>query len=121
MKKIFYLTFLLWIAVALLNAQQADTTKTDTLPSYGALEVLVLDAETLEPLPGALVIPQGFGETQSTKIDGRCIFTNIVPGTYRLKILMMGYEPFLTKEIKIINSTRKLKLKIVSTANEFVI
>jgi hypothetical protein len=118
MKKIIIITCLLWLQSVLLYAQQTDTTlvKTDTLPKYGSLKVVVIDSDTEEPLPGALVIPQGFGDTITTDINGICYFRNIVPGNYRIKTHFHGYHSLLTGNCEIENANQvnivvKLKSK----------
>jgi len=58
----------------------------------------VADMETKETLIGANILIQGTKRGSSTDINGYFRITGLAPGTYRLKILYIGYEE---KEIKI--------------------
>ncbi|MBU1355061.1 MAG: hypothetical protein KJ620_00655 [Candidatus Edwardsbacteria bacterium] len=116
MKKVIFITCLLWLNGVLLYAQQTDTTliKTDTLPKYGTLKVIVLDSDTKEFLPGAMVIPQGFGDTVFTDINGICIIKEVISGNYRLFVKIPTHFILLTDQFKVENNllTRiKVKLK----------
>ncbi len=116
MKKIIIFTCLFWLHSVLLYAQQTDTTlvKTDTLPKYGTLKVIVLDSDTKETLPGVMVMLQGFSDTLNTDLEGQCTINNIVPGKYMIFSRMLGYRPLLTDKVNIEEScstTVLVKLK----------
>ena len=51
----------------------------------------ITDAETGEPLPGANVLLEETSMGASTDLEGYYVILNISPGTYDLKVSMMGY------------------------------
>ncbi|MBI5806690.1 TonB-dependent receptor [candidate division TA06 bacterium] len=59
----------------------------------GKISGVVVDAETKEPLPGAMITILGTPMGANTDIDGRYSIINIAVGTYSVKANMMGYEP----------------------------
>jgi hypothetical protein len=94
-------------------AQTQDTTalEKDTV-RYGSIEGIVLSTECKEPLPGARVTPQGFGDVLYTSIEGTFKLDNIVPGHYRLRVYMPGFYGILSDEF-VIKSELVTKVEII--------
>ena len=88
MKKVILLACLLWLPIALVNAQQAETNKAKLVKKskYGILEVKVLDIQTKEPLPGVMISPQELRDTLHTDINGLCLFYVKIPDTLHLLV-----------------------------------
>lgn len=119
MKKVIIGTCLLWLHGILLYAQQTDTTlaRTDTLPKYGTLKVVVIDSETKEPLPDIKIYIKGKRDTVITDSTGKCVYKNILFGKYKVSAKEEkwgGYEPFTTKNIDIINTETKIWIRLVA-------
>ncbi|HAD81530.1 MAG: hypothetical protein A2509_01230 [Candidatus Edwardsbacteria bacterium RIFOXYD12_FULL_50_11] len=118
MKKVIFGTCLLLLHGVLLNAQQTDTTlvKTDTLPKYGVLKVMVLDSDTKEPLPDIKIYIKGKRDTVITDSNGKCIYKNILYGKYKVSAEEKGggYEPFTTKYIDIRKTETGIWIRLVA-------
>ena len=59
----------------------------------------VTDAETNQPLVGANVIIEGTTMGAATDLNGDFYIINIPPGTYNLRVQMMGYQPYLIQNV----------------------
>lgn len=62
----------------------------------------VIDADTKEPLPGAVVTVLGTNMGANTDLDGRYIIVNVPVGTYSVQARMMGYDPMTVTNVKVI-------------------
>jgi len=58
----------------------------------GALQGVVTDAETDQPLPGVNVTLQGTLKGAATDVDGRYVITGIVPGAYTAEASFLGFK-----------------------------
>jgi hypothetical protein len=58
----------------------------------GKIAGKVVDANTNDPLVGANVLIEGTTRGAATGADGSYFIINLPPGTYTVKIMMMGYE-----------------------------
>src|SRR5215471_10791386 len=75
----------------------------------------VIDAETGEPLVGAVVTLEGGGKTITAmvRLDGSYIFKNVSSGTYTIKVSNTGYEEpaVVTLEISSSNKSQNFSMK----------
>ena len=60
---------------------------------YGDIIVLVRDEETEHPINNASVILEEKGDSTTTDISGKAVFTKVVVGTYTLKVSAPDYIP----------------------------
>ena len=113
MKKLLCLSLLCAVFMSVsARAQTQDAAATSRDGTrYGYIDGVVLDDDTKEPLPGALVILRGLRDTIQTNLDGKFIIRDIIPGKYKLIIKMMGFETFKTKNI-IIETAKRTKIEI---------
>ena len=58
----------------------------------GKIAGQVHDSQTGEPLPGANIIIEGTHWGTAADLNGNYVILNIRPGSYTLKISMMGYK-----------------------------
>jgi len=85
----------------------------------GKIVGTVTDAETKEPLPGAVVELLGTTIGANTDIDGRYVIVNIPVGTYSLRARMMGYDPTTVTNVKsIMDLTTTINFKLRPTVLE---
>lgn len=68
----------------------------------GKLVGVVIDADTKEPLPGAVVTVLGTTMGANTDLDGRFIIVNVPVATYSVQARMMGYDPMTVTNVKVI-------------------
>lgn len=76
----------------------------DTFAQSGKITGVVLD-ETQTPMPGVNVVIVGTTRGTSTDADGRYFLLNMQPGTYQLRVTMVGYQA-IVKENVIVNINR---------------
>lgn len=77
----------------------------------------VHDAETNEPLPGAVVSIHELNRSQLTDLEGKFRFENIRPATYHMHISSLGYKALTL--IKIAGpDTKKLEVRLEPTILE---
>jgi hypothetical protein len=57
------------------------------------IEGKIIDAETGEPLPGANVIIKGTSIGAASNIEGLYVISQVPPGSYKLSITYIGYNP----------------------------
>lgn len=111
MKKLPGLIFWLFIVVNLCNQASAQTT--------GKIAGKVLDTSTLEPLPGANVQLVGSNRGTATGMDGAFYLINLPPGTYAIRISMIGYEIKTVENIRVsVNRTTEVNAKLNSSVIE---
>ncbi len=67
----------------------------------GTLDGHITDADTGDDLIGVDVVLVGSGKAVQTDLDGRFAFTDLVAGTYNLKIAYLGYAPQDVKLIQV--------------------
>ena len=73
----------------------------------------VTEAATGEPLPGANVIIEGSSRGAATNFDGEFFIINVTPGTYTVKVRMMGYETVLVEGIRVsVNRSANIDVKM---------
>ncbi|MDO4695866.1 MAG: carboxypeptidase-like regulatory domain-containing protein, partial [Porphyromonas sp.] len=89
-----------------------------------SLSVLVIDGESLEPLPGAIVRLSGAEATKikRTNMNGMAWLKDIPSGKYQLKVSFVGYEEY-HRSIDILKSD-SLKIFLIphnKTLREFVV
>lgn len=65
----------------------------------GKIAGLVKDAETGEGLPGANVVIEGTQIGSATNASGEYFIINVAPGTYNVKVTMMGFETTTTQKV----------------------
>ncbi|MEW6684895.1 MAG: TonB-dependent receptor [Candidatus Edwardsbacteria bacterium] len=73
----------------------------------------VTDAQTGEALPGANVVIVGTQMGAATNLDGYYVIINIPVGTYSVKASMMGYDPMVFTEVRVVmdlTTTQNFKL-----------
>ncbi len=82
----------------------------------GKLVGKVVDAQSKEPLVGANIILVGTNLGAATDVNGRFVILNIPPGSYSVKISMIGYEPVVVEGVKIIiDQTTDISIQLKPT------
>lgn len=61
----------------------------------------ILDAKTLEPLPGVNVLVEGTSIGAATDIDGFYSLINLTAGTYTIRITYVGYAPYIVNNVQV--------------------
>ncbi len=92
----------------------------------GYIQGTVIDGATGEPLPYAIVLVVGTKKGGMALTDGTFSIYGVPAGTYKLKIMMMGYAPITKEGVKIVvgKGTRvdfRMKEMIVGTTPEIVV
>jgi len=83
----------------------------------GKISGHVTDAGTDEPLPGANIVLVGTALGASTGSDGSYVILNIPPGTYDLRVALVGYGPALIKDVRIVaDQTTPIDAKLAVAA-----
>ncbi len=79
----------------------------------GKITGVVQDAETGEPLPGCNVTIENTTMGAATDLEGRYIIINVPPGTYDLRMQMMGYNTRVTQQVRVsIDLTTKVNAEL---------
>lgn len=82
----------------------------------GKIAGKVYDANTKQPLPGANVMLEKTALGASVETDGHFTILNIPPGTYTMRISMMGYKQVLIEQVKVsIDFTTQLNVAMEPT------
>lgn len=91
------------MAAAFLMVTGATWAQIDVADSActGTITGVVIDAETKEPLPGAVILVAETEYGSNTDIDGRFIIRNIPAGVYDIHSRMMGYNASIFKNVNI--------------------
>jgi hypothetical protein len=76
----------------------------------GKIAGLIVDSETKEPLSGVNVILEGTLIGAATDLDGIYTIINIPPGTYVLRVSMMGYKTYRMENVQV-------KIDLTTTIN----
>ena len=87
------------LALALYSAY--GTARTDgngPVTEGNAVAVHVIEKDSEDNLPGAVVKIKETGQAAVTDADGHCLFRNIPDGTYTLTVRLLGYS---TQEKKV--------------------
>jgi outer membrane receptor protein involved in Fe transport len=83
----------------------------------GKIAGKITDAETGQPLPGVSVIIEGTTMGAATSVDGSYAILNVPPGTYNLKLSMIGYEKVTVEGLRVeIDLTTNENAQLRSTA-----
>ncbi len=89
------------------------------LAQVGKINGVVKDASTGEALIGANVLIEGTTTGAATNIDGYYVITNVSPGTYNLKVSMVGYTPQVIRDVRVnINLTTETNADLKSSTFE---
>ncbi len=117
MKKIFTVSLLLIISVFTVTLYAGTT---------GKLKGKVVDEKTGEALPGVNVIIEGTTMGAAADINGEFIILQIPPGTYTVKVSMVGYQTQVIQDVHImVDHTTNLDIKLfektVELNNEVVV
>ncbi|MDI6739461.1 MAG: TonB-dependent receptor [Candidatus Edwardsbacteria bacterium] len=79
----------------------------------GKIAGTVIDADTKEPLPGAVVTILGTALGANTDLDGRYMIINVAVGTYSVQAKMMGYSASTMTNVKsIMDLTTTINFKL---------
>ncbi len=82
----------------------------------GKLVGTVRDAQTREPLVGVNVILLGTNLGAATDVNGRFVILNIPPGLYSVRVSIIGYEPVVVENVKIIvDQTTEIQVQLKQT------
>jgi len=85
----------------------------------GKIVGTVTDGETNEPLPGVNVIIEDTRLGAATDTDGEFFIINVPPGTYNLKIQMMGYTTVRNEGLRVsVNRTARADARLKPTVLE---
>jgi outer membrane receptor protein involved in Fe transport len=104
LKPLVRLSVLLLVAF-LLSGAFAGTT--------GKIAGKITDKQTGEPLPGVNVVIAGTNIGAATNIQGEFFIINVAPGTYTLKVNLIGYRPVEVKSVVVtIDLTTRLDLNL---------
>ncbi len=83
----------------------------------GLLKGKVTDKSTGEPLIGANVLLVGTKYGAATDTEGKFVIYHIPAGMYQVKILMMGYQPYIVDNVRIIMDVKtELAIEMTETA-----
>ncbi|RLD12924.1 TonB-dependent receptor, partial [candidate division KSB1 bacterium] len=81
----------------------------------GKINGVVKDSETGEPLAGANVVIEGTTMGASTDVDGFYTILNVPPGTYTLRVIYVGYNDALIKNVRVdVDLTTRIDIKLKS-------
>ena len=70
----------------------------DDTMRYGRIEGIVIDKDTKEPLPGAVVLILGTELGANTDLDGRYCIVHVPAGSYTVEARMLGFASISLKE-----------------------
>ncbi|RQW08347.1 TonB-dependent receptor [candidate division KSB1 bacterium] len=85
----------------------------------GKIAGKVTDAENNEPLPGANVLIEGTRMGAATNLEGEFIIINVPPGSYMIKVSMMGYKVQNIQDVSVsIDLTTPVNVKLQSSIIE---
>ncbi|NOY57583.1 MAG: carboxypeptidase-like regulatory domain-containing protein [Calditrichaeota bacterium] len=76
----------------------------------------IIDKETKDPLPMANVSLVGTTLGASSDVNGNFVIMQVPPGTYSLKVSMIGFETVIMKKVKVqIDLTTTANFKLMPT------
>jgi len=67
----------------------------------GKIAGRVIDAETKRPIPGANVIVEDSYLGAAADEDGNYYIINVAPGTYKLRVNVIGYDPLIAEKVRV--------------------
>jgi outer membrane receptor protein involved in Fe transport len=67
----------------------------------GKISGRITDKEAKSPLPGANVVVAGTNIGAATDPDGGYVIINVPPGTYDLRVTLIGYGPVTVRQVKV--------------------
>jgi hypothetical protein len=67
--------------------------------STGSIHGSVIDAESGQPLPGANIGIPGTERGAASDAQGQFTIAKLVPGTYRIRVTFIGYEPRIITDV----------------------
>ncbi|MBU2444994.1 MAG: TonB-dependent receptor [Bacteroidetes bacterium] len=80
----------------------------------GKIKGVVKDASTNEPLIGANVLLEGTTIGSATNVYGYYVIINVPPGTYNLKVSMIGYAPGIVQQLRVsIDQTTEINFELI--------
>ena len=83
----------------------------------GKISGRVVDTDKGEGLPGANVLVVGAGTGASTDADGGYVIMNLQPGTYQLRVTLVGYAPVTINQIRVTaDQTTVINASLTSSA-----
>jgi hypothetical protein len=89
------------------------------LAQTGKIAGKVTDSRTKEPLVGANVVVEGTAIGAATNVEGYFAIVSIPPGTYQVRVTMIGYSPATLTNVSVsINQTTDLEIKLIESAIE---
>lgn len=85
----------------------------------GKISGKIVDQETGESLPGANVVLEGTNQGAAADIEGNFLILNVTPGTYSLRVQMMGYTPVVVTDVRVFSDrTRRVEIEMSITVIE---
>jgi hypothetical protein len=85
----------------------------------GKIAGTVVDTRTREPLAGANVVIEGQAIGAPTNADGYFVLLNIPPGTYRVRVSLIGYAPKVYAVVRVnIDETTTLNAELQEQTTE---
>ena len=90
----------------------------------GVITGTVLDRVTQSPLIGATISIPGTTRGAVAKIDGSFRIAGLTPGTYRIQVSSLGYEPIIITDIEVTNArpqSVRVELNETQTDGETVV
>lgn len=77
-----------------------------------SFQIIVLDANTEEPIPAAQIIIQQKDQKAYTDFDGIAEITNISPGIYDIEISLISYKNKLLKDFQLTQDNHQLLVRL---------
>ncbi len=85
----------------------------------GKVSGKVVDASSGEPLPGANIVIENTQRGAASDLNGEFIIINIPPGTYTLRVSMMGYKSQIIENVQVsIDLTTPVTARLQETSIE---
>ena len=83
----------------------------------GKIAGKIIDRSTNEPLPGVNVVLEGTNMGAATDLEGEYIILNVSPGTYALRVSMIGYGSQKVIDVKVsIDLTTRIDVQLSEEA-----
>ncbi|MBI1806055.1 MAG: TonB-dependent receptor [Ignavibacteria bacterium] len=104
-----------WLVLLLLSLLETTAYAGTT----GKISGQVVDKESREPLIGANIIVEETPYGGVSDIEGNYTILNVPPGTYAVKISMVGYAPLVVSDVRVyIDQTTKVNVELQPQAVE---
>jgi outer membrane receptor protein involved in Fe transport len=85
----------------------------------GKIAGKVTDQKTGDSLPGANIVIEGTTRGAVSDLNGDFYIINVPPGTYTLRVTLIGYEPVRVEGLRVsVNRTSDVEVKMAQTAVE---